>query len=108
MTLKGLPTELTMVHCGRDCKECPLWEHVPNYYCEIDKSIMYRIEGTCVPGRDCASSDKCCGSCGLLKDNMCTIYKDRRHGCREYPTVHTFLEDNIPPKCSYTLVEVKT
>lgn len=39
--------------------------------------------GLCVTSAVCGTI--CCGDCQHLKNNLCSIYADRPHGCRIYP-----------------------
>lgn len=118
MTLKdSVPTEVRTTHCGRDCESCPLLPYPQSRYCNRERGKVYRVEG------ECGRCGHCClgeyfwrehkGDEGKCKELLivsegyteCMIYDTKEDACKEFPVIDDYLQDNVPPECTYVLVE---
>lgn len=118
MTLRdSIPVEAKTAHCIRDCRFCPLLPYPQSRYCNREQGKVYRVEG------ECGRCGHCClgeyfwrlhkGDEGKCEDLLvvregyteCMVQDSKEDACKEFPVIDDFLQDNVPPKCAYSLVE---
>lgn len=114
-----IPAEAKTTHCGRDCESCLLLPYPQSRYCNRERGKIYRVEGECGRCGHCCigeyfwrlhkGDEGKCKDLRIIREDYaeCMIQDTKEGACIEFPVIDDFLQDNVPPKCSFKLVQLE-